>query len=129
MNQPPGRLIMRLLLTGTGRGVVYLHSRTPPIAHRDLSAKNILVDNGLNAKIADMGVSRIVNIRSAWPASCLDDSNARHWCVHATRGSSRGRGHTIQHCHRHLLLWCGISVHTDANLPQKSQTCQLLGPC
>ncbi len=51
------------LLTGTGRGVVYLHSRTPPIAHRDLSAKNILVDNGLNAKIADMGVSRIVNIQ------------------------------------------------------------------
>ncbi|XP_064388827.1 probable serine/threonine-protein kinase drkD [Halichondria panicea] len=51
------------LLTGTGRGVVYLHSRTPPIAHRDLSAKNILVDNGLNAKIADLGVSRIVNIQ------------------------------------------------------------------
>ena len=51
------------LLTGTGRGVVYLHSRTPSIAHRDLSAKNILVDNGLNAKIADLGVSRIVNIQ------------------------------------------------------------------
>ena len=51
------------LLTGTGRGVVYLHSRTPPIAHRDLSAKNVLVDNGLNAKIADLGVSRIVNIQ------------------------------------------------------------------
>ncbi len=51
------------LLMGTGRGVVYLHSRTPPIAHRDLSAKNILVDNGLNAKIADLGVSRIVNIQ------------------------------------------------------------------
>ena len=47
-------------LTGTGQGVVYLHSRTPPIAHRDLSAKNILVDNSLNAKIADLGVSRIV---------------------------------------------------------------------
>ncbi len=51
------------LLTGTGRGVVYLHSRTPPIAHRDLSANNILVDQSLNAKIADMGVSRIVNIQ------------------------------------------------------------------
>ena len=51
------------LLTGTGQGVVFLHSHTPPIAHRDLSAKNILVDNGFTAKIADMGVSRIVNIR------------------------------------------------------------------
>ncbi len=43
--------------------MVYLHSRIPPIAHRDLSAKNILVDNGLNAKIADMSVSRIVKIQ------------------------------------------------------------------
>ncbi len=59
------------LLTGTGQGVVYLHSRTPPIAHRDLSAKNILVDNGLNAKIADMGVSRIVNIQPGQLAASM----------------------------------------------------------
>ena len=44
------------LLTGTGRGVVYLHSHTPPIAHRDLTARNILIDSGLTAKIADLGV-------------------------------------------------------------------------
>ena len=59
------------LLTGTGRGVVYLHSRTPPIAHRDLSARNILVDNGLNAKIADLGVSRIVNIQPGQLAASM----------------------------------------------------------
>ncbi|XP_064388831.1 probable serine/threonine-protein kinase DDB_G0271682 [Halichondria panicea] len=59
------------LLTGTGRGLVYLHSRTPPIAHRDLSAKNILVDNGLNAKIADLGVSRIVNIQPGQLAASM----------------------------------------------------------
>ncbi len=59
------------LLTGTGRGVVYLHSRTPPIAHRDLSARNILVDNGLNAKIADLGVSRIVNIQAGRIAASM----------------------------------------------------------
>ncbi len=59
------------LLMGTGRGVVYLHSRTPPIVHRDLSAKNILVDNGLNAKIADLGVSRIVNIQPGQLAASM----------------------------------------------------------
>ena len=51
------------LLTGTARGVVYLHSHTPPIAHRDLTARNILIDSGLIAKIADLGVARMVNIQ------------------------------------------------------------------
>ncbi len=58
------------LLTGTGRGVVYLHSRTPPISHCNLTARNILVDNGLNAKVADLGVSRIVNIQPSRLAAC-----------------------------------------------------------
>ena len=51
------------LLIGTARGVVYLHSHTPPIAHRDLTAKNILVDSGLTAKITDLGVARMVSIQ------------------------------------------------------------------
>ncbi len=51
------------LLVGTSQGIVYLHSRTPPIAHRDITARNILVDNSLNAKIADLGVARMVNIQ------------------------------------------------------------------
>ena len=59
------------LLTGTGRGVVYLHSRTPPIAHRDLTARNILVDDSLNAKIADLGVSKIVNIQPGQLAATM----------------------------------------------------------
>ena len=50
-------------LTGTARGVVYLHSHTPPIAHRDLTARNILIDSGLSAKIADLGVARMVRIQ------------------------------------------------------------------
>ncbi len=59
------------LLVGTSRGLVYLHDRTPPIAHRDLSAKNILVSSGLNAKIADLGVSRIVNVRPGQLAATM----------------------------------------------------------
>ncbi len=58
-------------LMGTSRGLVYLHSYTPPIAHRDLSAKNILVDSGLNAKIADLGVSRTVNVRPGQLAATM----------------------------------------------------------
>ena len=59
------------LLTGTVKGVVYLHSHTPPIAHRDLKAKNILIDSGLTAKIADLGVARMVNIQPGQLAATM----------------------------------------------------------
>ena len=59
------------LLTGIGRGVVYLHSHTPPIAHRDLTARNILIDSGLTPKIADLGVARMVNIQPGQRAATM----------------------------------------------------------
>ena len=59
------------LLIGTGQGVVYLHSHTPPITHRDLTARNILIDSGLTAKIADLGVARMVNIQPGQLAATM----------------------------------------------------------
>ena len=41
-------------------GLTYLHERTPPVIHRDLSARNVLLNSGMVAKIADLGVARIV---------------------------------------------------------------------
>ena len=41
-------------------GLDYLHQQTPPIIHRDLSARNILLNWRLVGKIADLGVARIV---------------------------------------------------------------------
>ena len=59
------------LLTGTVRGMVYLHSHTPPIAHRDLTARNILIDSGMTAKIADLGVAKMVNIQPGQLAATM----------------------------------------------------------
>ena len=42
-------------------GLSYLHSQNPPICHRDLSSNNILLTPSKTAKIADLGVARILS--------------------------------------------------------------------
>ncbi|KUF74003.1 hypothetical protein AM587_10013466 [Phytophthora nicotianae] len=39
-------------------GLTYLHSLDPPVLHRDLKSKNILLSSELEAKITDFGTSR-----------------------------------------------------------------------
>ena len=69
-NLPVERKISILL--DTARGLEYLHSRTPAIIHRDLTAKNVLLDSQLRAKIADFGNSRIMDLDpSATPSKLV----------------------------------------------------------
>ena len=48
------------VLHNVASGLAYLHERTPPVIHSDLSARNVLLNSGLVGKIADLGVARIV---------------------------------------------------------------------
>ena len=41
-------------------GLRYLHSRNPPIVHRDLTPNNILLGYHLEAKITDLGVAKVL---------------------------------------------------------------------
>jgi len=58
------------ILHDVAEGLTFLHTRTPPVIHRDLSPNNILLKHmGVDqvppvAKIADLGVARIVKADS-----------------------------------------------------------------
>ncbi len=50
------------ILYNVALGLYHLHSQTPPIVHRDLSANNVLLTPNMTAKISDLGVARILNL-------------------------------------------------------------------
>ena len=52
----------RSILFDVSRGLTYLHSRSPPVIHRDLTATNVLLNSAMVAKIADFGNARIVDM-------------------------------------------------------------------
>ena len=51
------------ILLDVSKGLTYLHTRSPAIIHRDLSARNVLLNSAMVAKIADLGNSRIIDVR------------------------------------------------------------------
>ena len=54
------------VLQYVARGLAYLHGQSPPIIHRDLSARNVLLNSGMVGKVADLGVARMApRIRAA----------------------------------------------------------------
>ena len=52
-------------------GLSYLHGRDPPVVHRDLSSKNVLLNSHLVAKISDLGLARMIRADSKQTRSRL----------------------------------------------------------
>jgi hypothetical protein len=51
-----------MLLHDVVNGMIYLHSRSPPICHRDLKPSNILLDKSHTvAKVCDFGTSKLLS--------------------------------------------------------------------
>ncbi|XP_065893295.1 uncharacterized protein [Dysidea avara] len=71
-DQPKVHIKVKLsILLDVSRGLTYLHSRDPPIMHRDLSPNNVMLTDKLVAKIGDLGVAKVIQADSKQTKSKL----------------------------------------------------------
>ena len=102
------------ILLDVANGLVYLHCQVPVILHRDLTARNVLLDKYLNAKISDFGNARMMTYgydmtpesftslpgtRDYMPPEAMDDVDTEEIC-YDTKLDVFSFGH--------LALFCGI---------------------
>ena len=52
------------ILFDVSKGLAYLHSRSPLLIHRDLTAKNILLSSNGVGKISDFGMAKLIELPS-----------------------------------------------------------------
>jgi serine/threonine protein kinase len=87
-------------------GVEYLHSRDPPIVHRDLKSLNLLVAQDYTCKVADFGLSK------ASSGSSLNSKvGSLNWCapevlLHAAPYTPAGDSYSFG-----MILW-ELLTHT-----------------
>ncbi|KAK9158360.1 hypothetical protein Scep_004934 [Stephania cephalantha] len=82
--RPIGKLDLRQRLSialGAAKGLEYLHSMIPPIAHMHFNTRNVLMDKNFVAKVSDFGVSNLLvegnRVGSSMAIDCFVDPELR----------------------------------------------------
>ena len=116
-NLPVNRKLSFLL--DTARGLDYLHSHTPAIIHRDLTAKNVLLDSKLRAKISDFGNSRIMDLDpNATPGTMTSLPGTLDYMPPETMGGGVTYDPSLDvFSFGHLALFTLIQTHVRPLLP------------
>ena len=81
------------IATDAAKGMLYLHSRCPPIVHRDLKSPNLLVDALWHVKVTDFNLSRALDQDSF--VSSLQITNPRWLAPEILRGEHGGQASDV----------------------------------
>jgi len=76
------------MATDAAKGMLYLHTRSPPIVHRDLKSPNLLVDGLWHVKVSDFNLSRTLENNSV--VSSLQITNPRWLAPEVLKGGQAG---------------------------------------
>ena len=52
--------LKNIIMQDITKGLNYLHAQLPPIIHRDITARNVLLTSSMTAKLGDLGSARII---------------------------------------------------------------------
>lgn len=100
-----GWLKRRNVVRCVAGALCYLHhDRSPPIVHRDISCKNILLDEDYEAHVSDFGTARFIK---------NDSSN---WTSFAGTFGYAAPGIILQYCKENFYTWiaiCSMKVNTS----------------
>ncbi|KLO08915.1 kinase-like protein [Schizopora paradoxa] len=67
------------MITGIARGLSYLHSLLPHVIHGDLRASNVLVDDEGQPRVADFGLSQMVDSQGLSGMSSMGGKGSVRW--------------------------------------------------
>ncbi len=97
-------------LEDVANGLFYLHDRHPPVIHRDLTSKNVLLTSSLVAKITDMGNSCIITIKPDQMARTLTPGTLAYMPPEAQDDKHRYGTAIDVFSYGHLALYTLIQV-------------------